>query len=65
MAEQLRAALRARQAADTLGMGHSTFWRRAKLDPEFPKPVKLGPRTTVWLREDLDRWLSKQVEASK
>lgn len=30
----------------------STWWQGVK-DHRFPKPVKLGPRTTVWRVEDI------------
>jgi predicted DNA-binding transcriptional regulator AlpA len=30
----------------------STWWAGVK-DGRYPKPVKLGPRTTAWRREDI------------
>ncbi len=30
----------------------STWWQGVK-DGHFPKPQKLGPRTTVWLAKDI------------
>ncbi len=30
----------------------STWWKGIK-DGRFPKPMKLGPRTTVWKAEDI------------
>ncbi len=30
----------------------STWWQGVK-DGRFPKPQKLGPRTTVWLAKDI------------
>ena len=30
----------------------STWWQGVK-DGRFPKPTKLGPRTTVWRAEDI------------
>lgn len=32
----------------------STWWAGVK-DGRFPKPVKLGPRITVWRAEDIQR----------
>jgi len=40
------------------GQAKSTIWARVKTG-EFPKPVKLGPRTTAWRCEDLHRYLDK------
>ena len=33
-------------------VGKSTWWAGCKTG-RFPKPVKLGPRTTVWKVEDI------------
>ena len=61
--QQPRAAIRAKEAANYLGIGLSSLWRKAKIDPTFPKPIKLGERTTVWRLADLDTWLNKQPGA--
>lgn len=57
MSEPLRAALRAKEAAAYLGIGISTLWRFAKEKPDFPKPRKIAPRCTAWMRADLDKFL--------
>lgn len=31
----------------------STWWLGVK-DGRFPKPIKLGPRTTVWVEDQID-----------
>jgi prophage regulatory protein len=33
-------------------VGKSTWWQGVK-DGRFPKPVKLGPKTTAWRVEDI------------
>ena len=33
-------------------VSRSTWWAGVK-DGRFPKPLKLGPRTTVWRIEDI------------
>ena len=33
-------------------VGKSTWWQGVK-EGRFPKPVKLGPRTTAWRVEDI------------
>jgi prophage regulatory protein len=33
-------------------VGKSTWWQGVK-DGRFPKPIKLGPRTTAWRVEDI------------
>lgn len=39
-------------------VGKSTFWEWVK-NGHFPKPVKLGPRTTAWRVEDVRAWMEK------
>jgi len=51
-------ALRPPQAAEKLGIALSTLWLKAKNEPDFPKPFKLGPRITVWSRQSLDDYLT-------
>lgn len=33
-------------------VGHSTWWAGVK-SGRFPKPIKIGPRTTAWKVEDI------------
>lgn len=53
-------SLRPKDAAAFLGLGLSTFWRWAKLREDFPRPIKLGTRTTVYRLEDLTAWRDAQ-----
>ncbi len=39
-------------------VGRSTWWAGVK-DGRFPKPVKLGPRITVWRAEDIRALVAK------
>ena len=40
------------QVAAMLSIGVSTIWLRVKRG-EFPKPIKLGPKTTRWRMSDI------------
>ena len=42
------------------GLGRSTVWKRAALGT-FPKPVKLGPRTTAWVESEVSQWAAAAV----
>ncbi len=57
--------LRPSKAAEKLDIGLSTLWARAKTDPEFPKPVKLGPGTTIFIEAELDAWIEKRMSQSR
>ncbi len=39
-------------------IGRSTWWQGVK-DGKFPKPVKLGKRTTAWKAEDIKALIEK------
>lgn len=44
-------------------ISRSGFWARVKTG-EYPQPVKLGPKTTAWKKEDIFR-LIEQLESKK
>lgn len=48
-------SVRAKQAAELLGIGRSTFWRYAG-SPDFPKARRLSPRCTVFDTDELLAW---------
>lgn len=41
-----------------LPVGRSTWWAGVKAG-KYPKPIKLGPQTTVWRAEDIRALLIK------
>ena len=50
--------LRLNQVLELLPIGKSRFWAGIK-SGRFPKPVKLGVRTSAWRREDIYALLEK------
>ncbi len=56
-----RRVLRPKGVAHKMSGGVSTVWYRAKTDPTFPKPFKLGPRQTVWWEHEVDAWLEQRA----
>tara|TARA_R110000851_G_scaffold333531_1_gene514864 strand:- start:44255 stop:44470 length:216 start_codon:yes stop_codon:yes gene_type:complete len=42
----------------------STIWRWVAAG-DFPKPVKLSPRTTAWRASDVHAWLESRKEAAQ
>ena len=59
------AVLRPKQAAAYIQMSIPSFWRLAKNDPNFPRPVKLSENSTAIFRKDLDDWLAAKKESVK
>lgn len=42
-------------------VGVSTVWRRAKLEPDFPQPVRLGNKCTRWKVGDLRAFIEARA----
>lgn len=51
------ALLRPTEVAAYLGVSVATFWRYAKNDPAFPKPIKLSAGVTVVPLDELAAWV--------
>jgi predicted DNA-binding transcriptional regulator AlpA len=49
------------QILAVLPIGKSTWWLKVK-NGEYPKPVKLGPRTTAWRAEEVRALLDRLGE---
>ncbi len=50
--------LRLTQVLEIFPISKSSWWQGCK-EGRFPKPIKLGPRTTVWLKEDIENLARK------
>lgn len=51
--------LRLLQVLEIFPISRSSWWQGCK-EGRFPKPIKLGPRTTVWRKSDIER-LAEEV----
>ena len=54
------ASLRVHEVSLLTSYSISSVWRRAKDDPTFPQPRKLGERLTVWNHGEVRRWLESK-----
>ena len=53
------------QARALLGnIGNTTLWRWVKERPDFPRPIKLSQKVTVFKLDDLIEWREKQGEVT-
>jgi prophage regulatory protein len=59
--DDLHRALRAKQAAQLLGVGVSTLWRYHANDPRFPRGRRLSARCTVFPIAELLAWRDSKV----
>ena len=44
-----------------LNAGNSTIWRRAKTEPDFPQPIRLGTKCTRWKVGDIRAFIAGKV----
>ena len=58
-------SIRPRQARLLLGgISNTTLWRWVRERPDFPRPTRLGPRTTVFQLDDLLAFRNRQSEGT-
>ncbi len=57
--------LRPKDGAKVLGIGLSTFWNRAKTDPDFPKLRRFGARCTTVSLADLNAYIDSKAGGAK
>lgn len=31
-------------------------------DPEFPRPVKIGPRAVAWVEDEIHEWVRRRIQ---
>ncbi|WP_281085181.1 helix-turn-helix transcriptional regulator [Methylophaga thiooxydans] len=46
------------------GLSTTSIYRAASKG-DFPKPIKLGKRSSGWLKSEIDQWLVERVVASR
>lgn len=51
---------RAQEVCEQIKISKSTLWHWAKTVDGFPKPVKAGPRVTLFDLAAINQWLERQ-----
>ena len=54
--------LRLHEVLERVGLSKSTLWRYIN-EGDFPKPIKLGPRASGWIEEEVDDWIASRPRA--
>jgi len=62
---QLSLLLEKEQAAELLGVTLWKFGELRRTDPNFPAPVRLGPRSTRWRRTDIETYIAALPPATQ
>ncbi|MEN9780743.1 MAG: hypothetical protein RL014_1891 [Pseudomonadota bacterium] len=45
-----------------LPVSPATIWRWVRTRADFPKPVKIGPQTTVWDLAEIEAFIARQAQ---
>ncbi|WP_186194531.1 MULTISPECIES: helix-turn-helix transcriptional regulator [Burkholderia] len=57
--------LRTKDVLKLLGIGRTTLYRWLEQNPQFPRPVSLGPNSIGWFENDLNQWLGSRISQSR
>lgn len=41
----------------------SVYWRISK--GEFPRPIKIGERSSAWNSDEIEKWIAAKIEAGQ
>jgi len=58
------ALIRLPEVLQRVGLRRSSIYRWVS-DGHFPAPVKLGPRVSAWVADEVEAWLQTRIEASR
>lgn len=54
--------LKSKEAAEKLRIGYDTFRKEIKHQPDFPKAIKLTPKShPMWDEEEIDNYLNRKA----
>lgn len=60
----MSAILRLTTVQNRTGLSRSTIYLRMK-QGTFPKQISLGDRAIGWIEDEIEAWISKQIEHSR
>lgn len=53
--------IRLKQVKAMTGLSRTTIYRFMSIN-EFPKQIKLGPKSSSWLIDEVDEWIKRQIQ---
>lgn len=58
--------LRDVRVAEKIGCkSRATVWRKAKTDPDFPRPVSISAGISGWVEEEVDAYIRRKVAEAR
>jgi len=58
--DQSRKFLRLPSVSEKVGLSRSQIYKLIQ-QGEFPEPIKLGPKISVWIEEKLEAWMDAKI----
>jgi prophage regulatory protein len=58
--DRSRKFLRLPSVSEKVGLSRSQIYKLIQ-QGEFPKPIKLGPKISVWIEEKLEAWMDAKI----
>ena len=49
---------------DIVGLSRSSIYRMSS-EGKFPKPIKLGERSSGWLQSEVEQWIEERIAISR
>jgi len=56
---EMQRLLRLAAVREVTGLSRSSIYA----DPEFPKPVRIGPRAVAWVEDEVRIWIDERIAA--
>lgn len=56
--------IRRREVEARTGMARSTIYDQINRH-DFPKPIKIGNKTVVWIESEINEWIHKKIRESR
>ena len=53
--------IRLKQVKAMTGLSRTTIYRFMSIN-EFPKQIKLGPKSSGWLIDEVNEWIKRQIQ---
>ncbi|UCM48821.1 helix-turn-helix transcriptional regulator [Aeromonas caviae] len=63
MTDKYKLLLTDKEAAAEFGISRPTLWRWRKTVPNFPSPVRIGPRAVRYRRADIEAFIAAAAQA--
>ena len=56
--------IRIKEVIKRTGLAKSTVWDKVKKN-EFPKPIKLSQRVTVWIEDEINFYINTAIKKNR